>query len=120
VTEAWGQAGDVMTLPVGFTYDEMQVTGADSGSVVDGRGGANGLLIYLSSINTFTQAIKGLKRPRSIQDAINQVTNVSTILKKNCGSAGGNIYCLKVMGVTLSCLMEFKKAMTGKFLSSRI
>jgi len=81
VTEAWGQAGDVMTLPVGFTYDEMQVTGADSGSVVDGRGGANGLLSYLSSINTFTQAIKGLKRPRSIQDAINQVTNVSTILK---------------------------------------
>ena len=70
-----------MTLPVGFTYDELKVTGAVTGSVLDSVGGANGLLSYLSSINTFAQAIKGLKRPRSIQDAINQVTNISTIIK---------------------------------------
>lgn len=81
ITEAWGNAGEVMTLPVGFTYDQMKVTGADTGSVIDSVGGANGLLSYLSSINTFAQAIKGLKRPRSIQDAINQVTNISTIIK---------------------------------------
>ena len=81
ITEAWSNGGEVMTLPVGFTYDEIKVTGADTGSVIDGRGGVNGLLSYLSTINTFTQAIRGLKRPRSIQDAINQVSNVSTILK---------------------------------------
>ena len=81
ITEAWANAGEVMTLPVGFTYDEIKVTGADTGSMVDSRGGINGLLSYLSTINTFTQAIRGLKRPRSIQDAINQVSNVSTILK---------------------------------------
>ena len=81
VTESWGKLARVMTLPVGFTYDEIKVTGADTGSVIDGRGGVNGLLSYLSSINTFAQAIKGLKRPRSIQDAINQVTNISTIIK---------------------------------------
>ena len=80
VTESWGNT-EIMTLPVGFTYDEIKVTGADTGSVIDGRGGVNGLLSYLSTINTFTQAIRGLKRPRSIQDAINQVSNVSTILK---------------------------------------
>lgn len=80
VTESWGST-EIMTLPVGFTYDEIKVTGADTGSVIDGRGGVNGLLSYLSTINTFTQAIKGLKRPRSIQDAINQVTNISTIMK---------------------------------------
>ena len=47
-------------------------------------------------------------------------TDSPIILKINCGSVGGNIYCLKVLGVTSSCLMEFKKATTGKFLSSRI
>ena len=81
ITESWGNAGEVMTLPVGFTYDKVKVTGAVTGSVLDSVGGANGLLSYLSSINTFAQAIKGLKRPRSIQDAINQVTNISTIIK---------------------------------------
>lgn len=81
ITEAWESQGEIMTLPVGFTYDELQVTGAKSGNVVGGLSGGNGLLSYLSSINTFTQAIRGLRRPRGIQDAINQVTNVSTILK---------------------------------------
>jgi hypothetical protein len=70
-----------MTLPVGFTYDELKVSGAKTGNVISGASGANGLLSYLSSINTFTQAIRGLKRPRGIQDAINQVSNVSTILR---------------------------------------
>jgi hypothetical protein len=81
ITEAWEQAGEIMTLPVGFTYDELKVTGAKTGNVISGGSGSNGLLSYLSSINTFTQAIRGLKRPRNIQDAINQVSNVSTILK---------------------------------------
>ena len=81
ITEAWESSGELITLPVGFTYDELKVSGAKTGSVIEGAGGANGLLSYLSSINTFTQAIRGLKRPRNIQDAINQVSNVSTILK---------------------------------------
>ena len=81
ITEAWEANGEIMTLPVGFTYDELKVSGAKTGNVISGASGANGLLSYLSSINTFTQAIRGLKRPRSIQDAINQVSNVSTILK---------------------------------------
>jgi hypothetical protein len=81
ITEAWESSGELITLPVGFTYDELKVSGAKTGNVIEGAGGANGLLSYLSSINTFTQAIRGLKRPRNIQDAINQVSNVSTILK---------------------------------------
>jgi hypothetical protein len=81
ITEAWEAQGELMTLPIGFTYDELKVDGAKSGNVLAGGSGGNGLLSYLSSINTFTQAIRGLRRPRSIQDAINQVTNVSTILK---------------------------------------
>ena len=81
ITEAWESQGELMTLPIGFTYDELKVDGAKSGNVLAGGSGGNGLLSYLSSINTFTQAIRGLRRPRSVQDAINQVTNVSTILK---------------------------------------
>lgn len=81
ITEAWEANGEIMTLPVGFTYDELKVSGAKTGNVISGASGANGLLSYLSSINTFTQAIRGLKRPRGIQDAINQVSNVSTILR---------------------------------------
>jgi len=81
ITEAWEAQGELMTLPIGFTYDELKVDGAKSGNVLAGGSGGNGLLSYLSSINTFTQAIRGLRRPRNIQDAINQVTNVSTILK---------------------------------------
>jgi hypothetical protein len=59
----------------------MKVTGAKT-SVVQGLGGlgANGLLSWFSSVNTVAQAIKGISRPRNIQDAINQVTNVSTIV----------------------------------------
>jgi len=81
ITEAWEAQGEIMTLPIGFTYDSLKVTGAKTGNVLDGASGANGLLSYLSTINTFAQAIRGLKRPRGIQDAINQFTNVSTILK---------------------------------------
>ena len=82
VTEDWESHSDVMILPVGFTYDTLKVTGAKA-PVVQNLGGlgANGLLSWFSSINTVAQAIKGISRPRNIQDAINQVTNVSTIVK---------------------------------------
>jgi hypothetical protein len=81
VAEDWESHSDVMVLPVGFTYDTMKVTGAKT-SVVQGLGGlgANGLLSWFSSVNTVAQAIKGISRPRNIQDAINQVTNASTIV----------------------------------------
>ena len=44
------------------------------------KSGANGLLSWFSTINTVAQAIRGIKRPRNIQDAINEITNISTIV----------------------------------------
>jgi hypothetical protein len=126
VVEDWESHSDVMVLPVGFTYDTLQISAgrqiqsfdgnfgidgtfdgrggdigvANNGSfdgrggysagpnngTFDGRGGArmsssNGLLSWFSSINGTAEAIKGVTRPRNIQDAINQITNISTITR---------------------------------------
>jgi hypothetical protein len=79
ISQIW-DTGELMTLAVGFTYDTLSVTGAKTPVVLDGdRLGANGLLTWFSSINTVAQAIRGIKKPKNIQDAINQITNVSTI-----------------------------------------
>jgi len=81
ISESWESTSEVMTLPVGFTYDTLKVTGAKTPVVQDTDGlGANGLLSWFSSINSVAQAIRGIKKPRNIQDAINQITNVSTIV----------------------------------------
>ena len=78
---AWENAAEVMTLPVIFAYDELKVDGTVRGTVSDGTGrGANGILSFLSSLNTFGQAISSIRRPRNVQDAINQFTNINTIL----------------------------------------
>ena len=141
IVEDWESHSDVMVLPVGFTYDTLQLgsgrqiqsfdgnfgiagtfdgrggdigvanngtfngRGGDIGvanngsfdgrggfssgpnnGTFDGRGGArtsssNGLLSWFSSINGTAEAIKGVTRPRNIQDAINQITNISTITR---------------------------------------
>ena len=78
-SEAWESTAEIMTLPVGFTYDTLSVTGAKTPVVLDDGLGANGLLTWFSSINSVAQSIRGLKKPKNIQDAINQITNVSTI-----------------------------------------
>jgi hypothetical protein len=80
MSETW-ETGDLMTLAVGFSYDTMKVTGAKTPVTQDADGlGANGLLSWFSSINSVAQAIRGIRKPRNIQDAINQITNVSTIV----------------------------------------
>lgn len=81
VNASWDNAAEVMTLPVTFAYDELKVDGTVRGTVSDGAGrGANGILSFLSSLNTFGQAISSIRRPRNVQDAINQFTNINTIL----------------------------------------
>lgn len=80
VTTSWENASDIMQLPVGFTYDKVSMTGLELGTVTSDQSRGNGLLTYLSSLNTYGQAINQIRRPRDIQDFINQLTNVSTIL----------------------------------------
>jgi len=78
---AWENSAEVMTLPVTFTYSELKVTGAQPGAISTENSRGNGLLTYLSAINSYGQAIRQLHRPRDIQDLINQVTDVRTILR---------------------------------------
>lgn len=78
---AWENSAEIMTQPVGFTYSSLKVSGAKTGNANDDLSRGNGLLTYLSSLNSYGQAISQISRPTSVQDAINEITNVSTILK---------------------------------------
>lgn len=79
VNVSWENNNEVMVLPVGFEYDKIKVDGMTLGQVTDDFSRANGFLTYLSSINSYAQAISQIDRPRSIQDLINTVTTVNTI-----------------------------------------
>jgi len=79
-TLAWENGAEVMTLPVQFAYDSFNSEATVDGKVTGDFGSPNGILSFLSSINTFGQALNNLSRPRNIQDLVNTVTDVNTIL----------------------------------------
>tara|TARA_R110000744_G_scaffold220297_1_gene339129 strand:+ start:154 stop:915 length:762 start_codon:yes stop_codon:yes gene_type:complete len=82
VTASWENQAEVMTLPVGFTYDQLKVTGAKSGEVLADKPGSNTgrFLRWFSSINSIVNTLESIQRPVNVQDAFNQVSNVGTIL----------------------------------------
>lgn len=77
---SWENGAEVMTLPIQFAYDSIKVEATTTGKTTGDFGSANGLLSYLSAINTFGQALNNLNRPRNLQDVVNTVTDVNTIL----------------------------------------
>lgn len=77
---AWENNAEIQTLAVTFSYAELKVDGTARGTVTNQVNRGNGVLGYLSSLNSYGQAISGLSFPRSIQDAVNQFTDVTTIL----------------------------------------
>lgn len=81
VAPAWENMAEVMTLPVGFSYDVLKVTGSESGKVMaDKPGSTTGrLLRWFSRINSTVNAIEAIKKPTDIQDAFNNVQTVNTI-----------------------------------------
>ena len=81
INVAWENAAEVMALPVGFTFDELKVTGSESGRVQsDVPGSSTGkLLSWFSSINNTVNALESIRKPTDVQDAINQIINVNTI-----------------------------------------
>jgi hypothetical protein len=80
VQVSWENQAEVMNLPVQFAYDAVKVEATTTGKVTGDFGSPNGILSFLSSINTFGQALNNLNRPRNLQDVINTVTDVNTIL----------------------------------------
>lgn len=77
---AWENSAEITTLPITFSYSELKVDGTVRGSVANQVNRGNSIFGYLSSLNTFGQAVSGLSFPRSIQDAVNQYTDVTTML----------------------------------------
>jgi hypothetical protein len=77
--QSWENQGDIMTLPVGFAFDKFKTDSVELGQVRQPNLSGNGPLSYISAANGFAQAIRAIDRPTSIQDAINQITNVTTV-----------------------------------------
>lgn len=77
---AWENSAEIMTLPVQFAYDSVEYEATIDGKVTGDFGSPNGILSFLSAVNTFGQALNNLNRPRNLQDLVNTVTDVNTIL----------------------------------------
>jgi len=79
-TVSWENAAEVLTLPVQFAYDSIKVEATENGKLTGDFGSPNSILGFLSAANTFGQALNNLNRPRNLQDLVNTVTDVNTIL----------------------------------------
>jgi len=81
VSPAWENAGEVLTLPVGFTYDELKVTGSQGGRVQSDKPGSSTgrLLRWFSTINQTVNALESFRQPDNIQDAVNNIQSANTI-----------------------------------------
>ncbi len=80
ISTAWENQGDVMTLPIGFTYDQLKVTGSESGRVEADNGSTAGrMLKWFNTINQTVNAIESFRKPTDIQDSINNLQTANTI-----------------------------------------
>jgi hypothetical protein len=79
VDVAWEINDQIMKLPVTFEYDYMSTEALEWGSIRPDLSRQNGVLTYLSSLNSYGQAIAQIQRPTNVQDAIVQWTNINTI-----------------------------------------
>lgn len=81
ISVAWENGAEIMTLTVNVAYDSLTVDGATGGEVTGLASQGNGILGFLSSLNTIGQAISQVRFPRNIQDIVTQTNNVGTILR---------------------------------------
>jgi len=83
ITTAWENGAEVLTLPVGFTYDTLKITGSRTGEVLSDKPGSNTarFLRFFSSVNRTVKTLQSLQsRGDGVQDAINQINNVNNIV----------------------------------------
>jgi hypothetical protein len=78
ITPSWQESAQVMSMPVGFSYDTLKVDGANSGNVSSNNLNRGiGLLQNLSNMNSASQLINLLNLPGNAQNAINDLTSLS-------------------------------------------
>lgn len=71
VSMSWDSEG-IMSLPVGFTYDVVNITSLPTPLVTGSGGGANSLLTYLSQLNTSIEVFRSIDLPRDVRGLVNQ------------------------------------------------
>lgn len=75
----WEMNDQIANLPISFSYSNIIPTGTIAGSVSTNTGRGIGMFEYLFSAISTAQLIRTIKRPRSIQDAINSYSNIRLI-----------------------------------------
>lgn len=78
---SWETTNSIAMLPVAFSFSGLKVSGANTGTVLSNSSRGVGIFERLASLISYGQAIRTLQRPRNIQDAINQYTSVSNIIR---------------------------------------
>ena len=75
---SWDGNDQIAKLPVEFTYETCSIFPNDAYDAVD-RSRGNTLFQEIARLGTIAGVINNIRRPSSIQDAINQVSNVKTL-----------------------------------------
>lgn len=76
VTAAWENNDEIMTLPITFQYDNYHTTGTMPGVTDTILSRTNGLLSYLSALNTYGIDVDNINSIRSLQDLNDKLANV--------------------------------------------
>jgi len=79
---SWDANDQIATLPVNFSYESIAVSGSKVGSVENDLSRSFGLLDYIVSIANIGQTIRSLRKPRDVQDAINQYSSVRNVFSR--------------------------------------
>lgn len=79
---SWDANDSYAVLPIGFSYSSMKVSGTGTGQIVNDRSRGFGLLDFIIEAANFGQTITSTRRPRSVQDAINQYTSIKDSFSK--------------------------------------
>lgn len=74
---SWESNDQIATLPISFAFEKINFSGAASGPIESRTSRSFGLLDYITSIGSVGQAIDSIRKPTSVQDAINLFTNVA-------------------------------------------
>lgn len=82
VSLSWDSNDQYATLAVNFSYSEIAVSGSKVGAVQNDLSRSFGLLDYITNIANIGQTITSLRKPRDVQDAINQYTSVKNVFSR--------------------------------------
>jgi hypothetical protein len=78
----WDNNNSFATLPVSFSYGRIRYTAEAPGTPTSRFARGTGLLDLITAIGSVSQTISQTSRPRSIQDALDQFTRISSSVNR--------------------------------------